>query len=808
MAIKPLPISELYKTCNQEWLNFNDTKELSDLNSHLGQEKAIKALNFFINIKSKGYNAFCIGSEGTGKTSLTLRILNNAAKKLSDADDWCYVNNFDESHRPYAINLPSGMGSTFAKDMEALIKELIVAVPATFEGEEYRNRLKMIDERFKNAKAEYFDNLQKQTTGKNVSILRMPVGLVVAPTLDGEILTPEAFDKLPQEDQDEILMELNEKQAELEEAVRNVPKWEQEQREAVKKINEEGAKFALGHPINELRKKYKKITSIVEYIDRMEQDMIENVDVFLTSLKQTEEDEEDNQPVSHSLKKTNLQILRRYQINVMVKNTPKSGAPVVYVDHPTITNIFGKMERIQQYGALISDFSLIKSGALHRANGGFLIINARELISRPNTWEALKRALKTRQVLFENYEEDSSFTTISLEPEAIPLNIKVVLIGSPDIYYLLADADPEFKELFKIEANFNHTIEKNKPNIVKYAGLISKLSKKENFKSLNKDAVARVIEYACRLAGSGDKMTTHIQSILDIIREANYYALSSKGKLILRKHVDEAINEKTIRSERLQVRMMEQIKQGTLLIDTRGSRVGQINALVVYEFGQETFGRPSRITCQVRIGRGNIIDIEREIEMGGPSHTKGVLIISSYIGTKYAKEKPLSLDASLVFEQSYGEVDGDSASSTELYALLSALADVPVKQNFAVTGSVNQFGEIQAIGGVNEKIEGFFDVCSIQGLTGDQGVLIPKTNVANLMLREDVVKACKDGKFHVYAVSHIDEGIEILTGIPAGKLSKKGTYPKNSINAMVQEKLDFFHNKSIEHSETLDKKGE
>ncbi len=806
MTIKPLAIKDLYKECNTEWLDFKNTNQLEDLDSHLGQEKAIKALNFCVNIKSKGYNAFCIGSEGTGKTSLTLRMLKAAAAKLPDADDWCYVNNFNEPHRPHAISLPTGMASEFAKDIDKLIKELIVAVPATFEGEEYRNRLKMIDERFQNAKSEYFDDLQKSTSGKNVSILRMPVGLVVAPTRDGEILTPEAFDKLPKDEQEEILQELNEKQAELEEAVRSVPKWEQEQREAIKKINEEGAKFAVGHPISELKKKYKKIADVVSYLNNMEKDIIENVEMFLSNEKNTEEEE--NIPPSVLVKRINQIISKRYQVNILVKNKPKVGAPVVYVDHPIVPNVFGKMERIQQYGALISDFNLIKSGALHKANGGFIAINARELMSHPNTWETLKRALKTRKISFENHDEESSFTTISLEPEAIPLNIKVILIGSPEIYYLLSEADPEFKELFKVEANFNHTMERTKSNITKYASLIATLSRKEDLKILNRDAVARVIEYASRLSGSGDKLTTHIQSILDIIREANFYAEKSKAKLISRAHVDEAIYEKMSRSDRLQTRMMEQIIQGTLLIDTKGKRVGQINALVVFEFAQETFGRPSRITCQVRMGRGNIIDIEREVEMGGPSHTKGVFIISSFIGTRYSKERPLSLDASLVFEQSYGEVDGDSASSTELYAILSALSDAPIGQNFAVTGSVNQFGEIQAIGGVNEKIEGFFDVCKIQGLTGDQGVLIPKSNVANLMLKDEVVEACKKGKFKIYAVSHIDEGIEILTGIPAGKMDKKGNYPKDSINGRVQAKLEYFHNKSMEYSECDNKKGE
>lgn len=806
MSIKPLPIEDLYKKCNSRWLNFKNTNQLEDLSTHIGQEKAISALNFCINIKSKGYNAFCVGSEGTGKTSLTLRTLEEAARNLPDANDWCYVNNFSESHKPYAVSLPTGMAPIFAKDIELLVKELIIAIPATFEGEEYRNRLKMIDERFKNAKSEYFDNLQKSASGKNVSILRMPVGLVVAPTRDGEILTPEAFDKLPQEEQEEILQELNEKQAELEEAVRSVPKWEQDQREAVKKINEEGAKFAVTHPINELKKKYKKISGIINYLNALEKDIIENVEMFLIFDKSEDDDEA---IFNHNkFKKNDELISRRYQVNVIVKNTPETGAPVVYVDHPIMPSIFGKMERIQQFGALISDFSLIKSGALHKANGGFIVINARELISYPNTWEALKRALKTKKIAFENQDEDSSFATISLEPEAIPLNIKVILIGSPEIYYLLSEADPEFKELFKVEANFNHTIDKNKKNIVSYASLIATLSRKEELKILNKDAVARVIEYASRLSGSGDKLTTHIQSILDIIREANFYAEKAKAKLILRKHVDEAISEKLSRSERLQTSMMEQITEGSLLIDTKGAKVGQINALVVYEFGQETFGRPSRITCQTRLGRGNIIDIEREIEMGGPSHTKGVLIISSFIGTKFSKDKSLSLEASLVFEQSYGEVDGDSASSTELYALLSSLADVPIKQNFAVTGSVNQFGEIQAIGGVNEKIEGFFDVCATQGLTGEQGVIIPKSNVVNLMLRPDIVDACKKGLFTIYAVSHIDEGIEILTGLPAGKLNKKGEYPKNSINAKVQATIDYFNEKNQESSDNSDKKGE
>ena len=795
-------IQDLYKPCPASWLSFKNTKEVDEFVTHLGQEKAINALRFFTDIKAKGYNIFCIGPEGTGKTSLALRILHQAAAQREDPADWIYVNNFAEPHKPKAISLPTGMSRNFAKDIDSLIKELMVAIPATFEGEEYRNRLKMIEEQYKNEKSEYFDTLQKSASGKNVSILRMPVGLVVAPTKDGEILTPEAFEQLKKEEQEEILTELNEKQAELEEAVRNVPKWEKDQRETVKTINEEVTKFAVSHQIEELKKKYKKITAVVNYLNDMMQDIVENVDMFLDSTSDGEKKEEDILPFTNP-KKDHEYIVKRYQINVIVKNKEGVGAPVVNVEHPVIPNLMGRMEKVQQFGALISDFNLIKAGALHRANGGFLILNAREIVSRPNAWEALKRALKTRKISFDNFDEDSSFATINLEPEAIPLNVKVVLTGPPEVYYVLSENDPDFNELFKVEANFNPYLPRNKANVLKYSELIASLSRKENLKPLNKDAVGRIIEYSSRLAGDGEKLTAHVQSILDITREANFYAKSNNANIISREHIKQAIVSKQERANHLQMHMSEQIRRGTLMIDTKGKRVGQINALVVYEFGQETFGRPSRITCQARIGKGTIVDIEREIDMGGPSHTKGVLIISSFIGSRYAKDFPLSLEASLVFEQSYGEVDGDSASSTELYALLSALSEVPIKQNLAVTGSVNQFGEIQAIGGVNEKIEGFFDVCKIQGFTGTQGVIIPKSNVLNLMLREDVVEACKKGKFHIYAVSHIDQGIEILTGIPAGKLNKSGNYPKGSINYLVQEKLKYYLERSMDLSERL-----
>lgn len=801
MTVSALSYQQLYSACDLDFLSFDTTRDLEDLNQPLGQEQAINAINFGISVDSYGYNLFCIGPEGTGKASLVRQILGKAARKCKTPNDWCYVYNFKTPYKPSAIRMPAGKAKIFAKAVDKLIGEIRVALPAVFDGDEYKTQLKAIEDAFRDQKTKYFDDIQKHTTGKNVSVLRMPVGLVVAPTKDGDVLSPEAFEKLSEEEQQEVLAELNAAQEELENAVHDIPKWEKEQREQIEQLNEKFASLAIKHLIDDLKRKYRRNKSVTAFLRNMYDDIIENVDLFL-------EDEEDqpqppqtdeDQPLPVLPKQKTDGALRRYKVNVLIDHTDRTGAPLIFLDHPILTNLIGRIDRQQQYGALITDFNMIKAGALHEANGGFLVIEAKDLLNQTSSWEALKRALRSKKITMDPPSSDGMMTTI-LEPEAIPLNVKVVLLGEPELYYMLAENDPDFMELFKVEANFFPYMEKTQENISKYARLIATQARRNKLRPLQKDAVARLIEHASRLAEDSQKLTAHIASISDLIREANYCALTDgKSPVITRSHVDQAIISKIKRSDRIQERMTEQIKRGSVLIDTDGAVVGQINGLAVFEFGQLSFGKPSRITCLARMGSGEIIDIEREVDLGGPLHTKGVLILSSFLASRFSQNAPLSMEATLVFEQSYGEIDGDSASSTELYALLSALSGVPIKQSLAVTGSVNQFGQIQAIGGVNEKIEGFFDICRMRGLTGTQGVLIPKTNVVNLMLRQDIVEACKSGMFHIYPVSAIDEGIEILTGLPAGERDADGNYPENSINGKVQKQLNQFLAQNLEY---------
>ena len=802
MTVSALSYQKLYSICDLDFLSFETTRDLEDLNQPLGQEQAINAINFGISMDSYGYNLFCIGTEGTGKSSLVRQILSKVSKKRKTPDDWCYVYNFKTPYKPTAIRMPAGKAKVFAKAVDKLVEEIRVALPAVFDGDEYKAQLKTIEDTFREQKTQYFDEIQKHTSGKNVSVLRMPVGLVVAPTKDGDVLSPEAFEKLPEEEQQEVLAELNAAQEELEHAVHDIPKWEKEQREQIQKLNEQFASLAIKHLIDELKRKYRRNKSVTVFLRNMYDDIIENVDMFLDDDEeqpQMQMPADEEQPLPMMPKQKSDGFFRRYKVNVLIDHSDKNGAPLIFLDHPILTNLIGRIDRQQQYGALITDFNMIKAGALHEANGGFLVIEAKDLLNQTSSWDALKRALRSKKITMDPPSADGMMTTI-LEPEAIPLNVKIVLLGEPELYYMLAENDPDFTELFKVEANFLPYMEKTQENVSKYARLIATQARRNQLRPLKKEAVARLLEHASRLAEDSQKLTAHIASISDLIREANYCAMTDgKSAVITRAHVDRAIAAKIKRSDRIQERMTEQIMRGSVLIDTDGAVVGQINGLAVLEFGQMSFGKPSRITCLTRMGSGGVIDIEREVDLGGPLHTKGVLILSSFLASRFSQNAPLSMEASLVFEQSYGEIDGDSASSTELYAMLSALANVPIRQNLAVTGSVNQFGQIQAIGGVNEKIEGFFDICRLRGLTGKQGVLIPKTNVVNLMLRQDVVDACKEGKFHIYPVSTIDEGIEILTGLPAGKRDAQGQYPKNSINGKVQERLDQFLAQNLEY---------
>lgn len=793
MSISKLKASQLYTVCNPQKFDFTTTAELEERMSALGQDRAISAVELGINIKSKGYNLFCLGPEGTGKTSLVKRILEEESKKRPTPCDWAYVYNFDEPYKPHSISFPAGKACEFAKDVDKLIEDFSVAIPAVLESDEYKAGISIIQEKYKHKKDEYLRILQKKAKGKSVSLLHMQVGLVVAPVKNGEVLSPEVFDSLPEDEKKQLLSDLNMMQEEIEKVAKDLPEWEDRQRRERNLLREKFIKIAVKNPIDTLRQKYKGYREANEFLKNIQNHITSNIDDFLPAESENNSPSGEEDALSMLLSKMNRQEedkFAKFKVNVIVKNEPDSGAPIVHLDHPTQGNLVGRVERIQQYGALLTDFTLIKAGALHRANGGFLLIDARKLLLQPFAWDSLKRALASKSIKIESPGEETSFTTISLDPEPIPLDVKVILTGDEELYDLLSERDPDFCDFFKVEADFGTIMDRNDSNEIEYAKLIGSLSNKKKLRSLNKQAVARVIEHSSRLADDSKKLTAHIASIGDLLREADYWARKSNSKQIGKKHIDMAIDAQIYRSDRIKQSMLEQIDDGTILMDIKGSKVGQINGLVVYNFSRFSFGKPARITVQARIGNGEFVNIERETNMSGPIHTKGVLILQSLIANRFAKNSPLSLSASIVFEQSYGGVDGDSASSTEYYCLLSAIANIPIKQNIAVTGSINQFGDIQPIGGVNEKIEGFFDVCKHRGLTGDQGVIIPRTNIGNLMLREDVINAVNEGKFHIYAIDNVDDGIEILTGIKAGKPNAKGEFPKGTINGQVKQSLD------------------
>ncbi len=802
MTISKLQSNQLYTKCDPAKFHFASTAELEERLSALGQDRALSAVEIGINIQSKGYNLFCLGPEGTGKASLVKRVLVKEAKKRPTPEDWVYVYNFEESYKPHAISFPAGTAVEFAKDIDKLIEDLEAAIPDITESDEYKAGLSIITEKYKQHKEEYIKILQKKAKGKSVSLLHMPVGLVVAPVKNGEVLSPEAFDELPEEEKKQLIEDLNQMQQEIEDTAQDLPDWEGKQREETNNLREKFLKTAVKKPIDELHNKYKGHKQANEFLKNIQKYIVSNVDEFLAPTKSAQNGENDDPLTAlfSRMRPAEEDKFAKFKVNVIVKNEKDSGAPIIHLDHPTQGNLVGRVERIQQLGALVTDFTLIKSGALHQANGGFLLIDARKLLTQPYAWDSLKRALASKSVKIEAPSDETTFTTISLDPEPIPLNVKVILTGDEELYEILSARDPDFSDFFKVEADFVVLMDRTPENEIEYAKLIGSLCKKKKLRSLNKQAVAKVIEYSSRLAEDSEKLTAHIASIGDLLREADYWARKSKAKQITRNHISQAIDAQIYRSDRIKQAMLEQIDKGTILMDVQGERVGQINGLVVYNFSRTSFGKPARITTQVRMGRGEFVNIEREIEMSGPIHTKGVLILCSLLANRFAKNSPLSLNASIVFEQSYGGVDGDSASSTEYYCMLSAISGIPIKQSIAVTGSINQFGEIQPIGGVNEKIEGFFDVCKHRGLTGTQGVIIPRTNVKDLMLREDVLQAVDEGNFHVWAVDTVDDGIEILTGKKAGVADKNGRFPRGTVNYAVQKNLETLYKRYVHYA--------
>jgi lon-related putative ATP-dependent protease len=781
-APKALTPDQLYKACDLGQFGFNTTEDLKQLETILGQQRAVDALQFGVGIKQEGFNLFVLGPPGVGKHTLIRQYLEQQSKQATTPSDWVYVANFNDTQKPRAIDLPPGRGTKLKQDMQRLIDDLRSAIPSAFDTEQYQHRHQQLQDALQEKTSQAFENLTEEALKNNVFVLRGEEQITFVPARDGKPMTQDEYDALESKERkrlDEVIKELEEK---LRQFFKQRQQWQAELRERLRNLNREVGMFAAGHLIEELRNKYTEVEEVAEYLGEVQEDVIENLHMFFPE-----------RPGSIFERTREEPYFRNYQVNVLVANAPDSGAPVVFEDAPRYQNLVGRIEHISQMGTLITDYMLIKPGALHKANGGYLILDALKLLQQPYAWEGLKRALSAKSIKIQSLGEIYSLiSTVSLEPELIPLDLKVVLVGERILYYLLTEYDPEFAELFKVAADFEDTIERNTEHYELYAQLIATLVQRDKLLPFERAAVERVIEHSSRMAEDVEKLSMHILNVADLLREADYWARQEGAKLVSRQAVQTAIDKQIYRSDRIRQRYLEEFRRGTLLLDTTGETIGQVNGLVVIQLNNIAFGHPSRITATARLGEGEVVDIEREVELGGAIHSKGVFIISAFLAARYAHNKPLSLAASLVFEQSYSAVEGDSASVGELCALLSALAQAPIRQNLAITGSVNQHGQVQPIGGVNEKIEGFFDVCREKGFSKDQGVIIPQSNVSHLMLRQDVVDAVQAGQFQIYPVTTVDDAISLLTGLEAGEADDKGEFPIDTLNGRVDARLRYF----------------
>ena len=781
--INELSPEKLRLTCDASFMVCETTEGLTPLTEIVGQERAVRALKFGVSIRDHGFNIYVAGWPGTGRTTAVKNFVEEIARTQPVPSDWCYVNNFSNQYESKALQLTAGRGKEFQKDVKNLIENVRSALPKAFESEDYSRKREETLRSLESQRKALIDKLNEKAQEEGFVIQSTPIGLLLIPVINGKPVSEEELLTLPQKTKGEIQEKRERLEAQLRNTMRQFLDMERRIHDELKKLNRDVALYSIGHLVDDVSEKYKDATEVEAYLREVQNDILDNLAVFIKG-------EEAQPPSPFQLPWMREAPFKKYEVNVVVDNSNLRGAPVIMELNPTYQNLIGRTEKEAQFGALTTDFTMIRGGALHMANQGYLIVRIEELVRNPFSYEALKRALRDKRIVIEEPEERYGFISIkSLKPQPIPLNTKVIIIGDPYVYQLLFTMDMEFNELFKVKAEFNTTMPRTDENVQQYGAFVCMLCQKENLLHLDGSALAKIVEHSSRQAADQLKLSTRFAEVADIIREANFYALRDNAKKTTGAHIMKAIEEKIYRSRLIQEKIQEMISRGIILIGTEDAVVGQVNGLSVMGLGDFAFGGPSRVTTSLGLGREGVVDIEREAKMGGPIHTKGVLILSGYLNEKFAQDKPLSLSARLVFEQSYEGVEGDSASSTELYAILSALSGLPIKQSIAVTGSVNQKGEVQAIGGVNEKIEGFFEVCKAKGLTGKQGVMIPESNVQNLMLREEVVNAVKEGKFHMYSVKTIDEGIEVLTGVEAGAPQKDGTFEEGTVNYKVNKRL-------------------
>jgi len=791
-----LSFDKLYRFCDPDTFTFNTTDDLPEFKETIGQERALHALDFGLSLESTGFNIFLLGEHGTGKMTTVRSFLSEKAMNEPVPKDWCYVYNFKDPDIPVTISLEPGQATLFQKNMDEVIKILRVEIPKVFESKEYEKQRNKIIEESQRKQKEIFTSLEAEAQDKGFSVRKTMSGLIIAPVKKtGEPLTEEEYELLDEKTKKRIDETGKALQEKLNDVVRMVREAEKMVKEAIEKFEKEAALSAVGHLIDDLKGKYSEYEKIIAYLEDVKENILDHLDDFKV--------QEEQVPQLPFMKMSRAEpTFTRYSVNVLVNNKDCKGAPCIFESNPTYYNLFGRIEHKIQYAIALTDFSMIKAGSLHKANGGYIVMNAIDLLRNLFAYDALKRAIRNRELKIEDvWEQYRLITTTTLKPEAIPLDIKVILVGNPYLYYLLYNLDEEYRELFKVKADFESRMNRTDDNMKKYASFVATITREEKLLPFERKGVAKIVEVGSRLAGHQNKLSSRFSDISDIVREASYWASKSGSNVVSDVHVQQAIDERVLRTNRIEEHLREMILEGTIIIDTAGEKIGQINGLAILDLGDYSFGKPSRITARTYAGKSGVVNIERETKMSGKIHEKAILIITNYLGSRYAAKKPISLSASITFEQLYDMVEGDSASCAELYALLSSIANIPLRQNIAVTGSMDQNGDVQPVGEINEKIEGFFDLCRLIGLDGSHGVIMPARNVKNLMLKKDVVDAVRDGKFSVYPIEKADEGLEILTGMQVGELREDGTYPEGTVNYLVVKRL-------TEISESMEKKKE